>query len=311
MRKIPAVLAAVSLVAVGLTGCTAPWSSSCSRPANVDPSVTDVITVKGDIDAEPDISLYTPFRTEQTVVEDLVVGDGQAITTDEQLVVLDLKIVDGETGETLVATGYDGDLSAPFQMSGLVQNVPAFSDALHCATEGTRTVVALAPGDISEEIAQSMELADDVSTVAVIDVRKVYLPAADGAPVFNSGFGLPSVVRAPDGTPGVVVPDGNAPTELVVQTLLRGTGEEVTGDLPVRAHITAVSWNDKTVTNTTWGGEPTSISLDAAPEGFTDALKGATVGSQLMVINPAETEGGDAQIFVIDILGLDALPPAE
>lgn len=310
MRKIPAVLAVLSLSAVGLVGCSAPWSSSCQRPADADPAVTDLITVEGDIDAEPEVSLYTPFRTDATVVEDLEVGEGTAITTDAQLVVLDLTIVDGETGETVFASPYDGDLSSPFLLSGLVEDIPPLSDALSCATEGTRTVVALPPGSVSPEVAASLEIGEDSSLVAVVDVRKVYLAAASGSLVFNSGFGLPAVVRAPDGSPGVVVPDSSAPTELVSQVLIRGEGEVVTGEQPVRVNILAVSWNDKTVTNTTWGAEPSSISLDAAPDDFTATLVGQTVGSQLMVVNPAETEGGDAQIFVIDILGLDA-PAAE
>lgn len=316
MRKIPAALAVAALTAVALTGCSTPSASGCSRPAAEDASVSDLFTVTGALDKAPQIEVYTPFRTDETVVTDVETGEGTAITTDEQLVVLDLTIVSGDTGETLIETNYDGNLANPFQLSQLVQSVPAFTDALRCATEGSRVAIALKPGDIAPDAAASLDLAEDASAVAVVDVRKVYLARADGANVFNSGFGLPSVVRAPDGTPGVTIPDSAPPTETVVQTLERGSGEVVTGDRPVRINYTGITWADREVFDTTWGAEPASVTLDGVVPGFAQALEGATVGSQiLVVVTPEDGYGNQAQgsipadstlVFVIDILGLDA-----
>ncbi|MET0736574.1 MAG: FKBP-type peptidyl-prolyl cis-trans isomerase [Microbacterium sp.] len=318
MRKIPAVpavLAVLGLAAVGLAGCSQPGSSACPRPADADTSVSDLISVSGSTDAEPEITVYTPFHTDQTVVKDVETGEGTPITTDSQLVVLDVTIVGGSTGEPLVSTAYSGSLADPVQLSRITQSVPALTDALHCAAPGTRTVVALAPGDIEAETAASWGLAEDESAVAVVDIRKVYLSRADGADVFNSASGLPSVVRAPDGRPGIIIPDAEPPTEIVVQTIKRGNGDVVTGDVPVRIHYTGVSWADKTVTDTTWDSEPVSITLDAILPGFSEALTGQTVGSQVMVVVPASDAGGEqgageTLVFVIDILGLDE-PPAE
>ena len=219
-------------------------------------------------------------------------------------------------GEVLLETPYDGSLDNPFQLSQLVQSIPALTDAMHCATEGSRVAIALAPGDLTPDAAASLDLADDASAVAVVDLRKVYLAQADGANVFNSGFGMPSVVRAPDGTPGVTIPDSAPPTETVVQTLKRGSGEVVTGDRPVRVNYTGITWDDGEVFDSTWGAEPASLTLDGVVPGFAQALEGQTVGSQVLVVIPPEDGYGDqAQgsipagstlVFVIDILGLDA-----
>lgn len=318
MRKLPAFLATIGLSAVTLVGCAAVGApGSCPRPVDSDPAVSELVTVSGQVGSQPDIEIYTPFHTTHTATHDVEVGDGVAVTTDAQLVVLDLTIVSGETGETLLESGYSGDLAA-FQLSALTESIPAFTDALHCATEGSRVVVALAPGDIAEQAAASIGLGEDESAVAVVDVHQVYLPRADGSLVFNVGNGLPTVVRAPDGRPGIIVPDAVAPTETTVQTLIRGTGETVTGDEPVRVHYTGVLWDDRTVFDSSWDREPASFTLDAVVPGFAEALRGQTVGSQVMVVVPPEEGYGDEEqpgipagstlVFVIDILGLDQVP---
>jgi peptidylprolyl isomerase len=315
VRKIPASLAILGLVAVGLVGCSVPGSSTCDRSDEPDAAGLSGVTVSGTTDEVPEVELYTPFRASSTQFEDVAVGDGTQITTDSQLIVLDLSITSGETGDTLFETAYDGDLSGVAPLSQWMQVVPGFEDALMCATEGSRVVVALPPGAIEPTTAASLALGEDDSAVAVLDVRKVYLPKADGANQFNDGSGLPTVVRAPDGRPGIIIPETEPPTELVVQTLKKGTGAEVTGDAPVRVHYTGLTWADRTVFDTTWDAEPKSIELDTMPEGFKKALEGQTVGSQvLVVIPPDEGYGDQAQgqipadstlVFVVDILGID------
>lgn len=318
MRKIPAALAVLGLVTVGLAGCSLPGASDCSRPAVSDPDVMDLITVEGETDAEPEVDVYTPLKAPRLAYEDVVTGEGTAITAPNQLIVVDVSVFNGETGEPIVATAYDGDLSRVTSPSQWTQNFPGFEKALDCATDGSRIAVALSPEDMSAEVASSFGLAEDESAVAVIDVRKVYLAAADGANQFNSGFGLPSVVRAPDGRPGLIIPDGAPPEELVVQTLKKGDGPEVTGDEPVRVHYTGVVWGEDDAFDSTWDGEAASVTLDGVVPGFADALEGQTVGSQVLVVIPPDLGYGDQDqgaipagstlVFVIDILGLDAAP---
>lgn len=320
MRKIPAALIVLGLVTVGLAGCSLPGASDCSRPAVSDPDVMDLITVEGETDAEPEVDVYTPLKASHLAYEDVVTGEGTAITAPNQLMVIDVSVYNGETGEPIVATAYDGDLSRVTSPSQWTENFPGFEDALHCATDGSRIAVALSPEDMSAEVASSFGLAEDESAVAVIDVRKVYLAAADGANQFNSGFGLPSVVRAPDGRPGLIIPDGAAPEELVVQTLKKGDGPEVTGEEPVRVHYTGVVWGEDEAFDTTWDGEAASVTLDGVVPGFADALEGQTIGSQVLVVIPPDLGYGDQDqgaipagstlVFVIDILGTDVPPEA-
>ncbi len=321
MRKLPASLAVLALASVGLVGCSVPTSADCPRPQVVDPGVMDLITVEGDPDSAPQVDVYLPLSTTETAYQDIVTGNGGAITDSSQLVALDITIVSGETGDTLVGTAYDGSLDSVFSVARWEETIPALNEALACATEGSRIAIALAPGDINEQAAVSLGLAESESAVAVVDLRKVYLPAANGSLVFNSGHGMPSVVRAPDGRPGVIVPDSAAPTEVVVQTLKKGDGAVVDGSYPVRVHYTGLTWDEREVFDTSWDGDPASLSLDAVVPGFAEALDGATVGSQILVVIPPDQgygdvdqgaiPGGSTLVFVIDVLGIDTLDAAE
>jgi hypothetical protein len=318
VRSFSAALAVLGLVTVGLAGCSLPGSADCSRPAVSDSDVMDLVDVTGDADSEPEVDVYTPLQTSSLAFADVETGEGTAITTPEQLVVIDVALFSGKTGEPLVATPYDGDLSRVYPVSQWTQNFPGFEEALDCATEGSRVAIALAPEDIEAQSAASLGLAENDSAVAVVDVRKVYLAAADGADQFNSGTGMPAVVRAPGGRPGLIMPEGEPPAELTIQTLKKGDGPEVTGEQPVRVHYTGVAWGEDESFDSSWDSQPASMTLDGVVPGFAQALEGQTVGSQVLVVIPPELGYGDQEqgsipanstlVFVIDILGLDEAP---
>lgn len=313
VRKIPASAALLGLVAVGLVGCSLPGSTACARP---DAAPLTGVTVTGPVGQAPDLDVYTPFRVSEPAFEDVEVGAGIPITDDAQLISMDISIFSGDTGENLVETNYDGDLSQASTVARWYEVIPGLEDVLPCATEGSRIAVALPPGSIEESTAERLELGSDDSAIAVVDIAKVYLAHAEGTPRFNVGGGLPTVVRAPDGRPGVIIPDAAPPADLVIQTLIEGSGEEVSGDVPVRVHYTGLTWAERNVFETTWDTEPKSIDLETMIPGFAEALIGQKVGSQVMVVIPPDQAYGDqAQgpipadstlVFVVDILGVDA-----
>ncbi|GAA1931498.1 FKBP-type peptidyl-prolyl cis-trans isomerase [Microbacterium aoyamense] len=302
MRKIPlttAALAVLGLTVVALTGCSSSTTSACERPVD-DSGLADVVTVSGEFGSEATVDVYRPLTPTTTASDDVIVGEGNAITTDTQLVVVDLTVVSGEDDD---AEPFYGSTRA-VQLSELTGIFPGLSEGLRCATEGSRVVVALPADSIDAGTAQSVGLSEGDSAIAVVDLRQVYLARAQGADVFNSGLGLPSVVRATDGRPGVIVPDSAPPTDVVVETLIRGDGDVVTGDAPVRVNYTSVGWESKTQTQTTWDASAPSITFGADAPPFAESLIGHTVGSQVLVIVPGEAE---TQIYVVDILGIDAV----
>ncbi|MBP2419412.1 FKBP-type peptidyl-prolyl cis-trans isomerase [Microbacterium imperiale] len=311
MRRILAAAGALSLTVVALTACSTPsgGSASCLRePA--DSSALDLVQVgEAPVGTEPEISLGAPVHVDGLAARDLVVGDGRAITSDAQDVVFDLTVIDGSSGAPIAASGYSGDLSQVYPLDNWEATFPGLVDALACATEGSRVVMALGPDEVTADTRARFGMGPDATTVVVLDLQKVYLAAADGAEQFNDRSGMPSVVRAPDGRPGIVVPDAEPPAEVAVEVLKKGDGPEVTGDVPVRVHYTAVSWSDQQVVDTTWGSGSRPLMIDSMGDSFADALRGQPVGSQVLAVIPGDDGAagatGDTLVYVIDILGLD------
>ncbi|MFT4219731.1 MAG: FKBP-type peptidyl-prolyl cis-trans isomerase [Microbacterium sp.] len=317
MRKIPAILTVLGVAALSLTGCGSVGASACARPAAPTDGLTSQVEATGAMGTEPSVAISAPLHVDTASTWDAVEGEGTPITADDQLVVLDIALYDGTSGEKLVATSFDGDMSRVFAMQQWIETFPDLGELLECATEGSRVYVTLPPGGVEEQAAASLQLDATSSAVLVVDVGKVYLPRATGAAVFNDARNMPTVVRAPDGQPGIIVPDADPPTDIVVQTLVRGDGEKLKDGDGARIHYTGLPWErGASVLATSWGTSPVTAPVGAASlPGFQEALAGQTVGSQVLVVVPADqvtadsvpnAPSGKALVYVIDILGIDA-----
>lgn len=290
MRKSSAALSVLALSALALTGCSAAPSfdgASCDRVSSE--NLADAVSVTGDIGA-PRAELTTPVRTAELEYADVIVGDGPAVTSSKQSIIVGVAYYDGTSGQELNAgmTLWDSVTAA--------EQLPGIDAVLPCLTEGSR-VVASVPAD-------TLGGAAGDSIIAVIDVVYAALPKAEGHDVFNTANGLPNVVRAPDGRPGVIIPDGAAPSDVVTETLIEGEGE-IVGDGQPMFHLTAVGWDDRQVTNTTWDG-PASLDVSMFPPAVDTAVRKATIGSQVLVVIPGEGDAS-AQAYVVDVLGV--MPP--
>ena len=90
----------------------------------------------------------------------------------------------------------------------------------------------------------------------------------------------------------------------------------------VLVHYTGVKWSDGTVFDSSWErGAPASFATTGVVEGFQQALEGQTVGSQVLVVDPAGVRlrraGRDHElqdetlVFVVDILGTQSPATAQ
>jgi len=258
------------------------------------------VTVEGDLGEAPDVTVYSPVKADETAFADVITGDGRTLTSTSQPMVLDIAFYAGESGEKLYESEYNGDASRVHSIAYWAERSAGLETVLECATGDSRIVAVLTPEDFGEANVEAFGLGEDENIVAVVDLQDVYLARAEGASQFNDAGGLPTVVRAADGTPGVIIPDSAAPTEAVTQTLIKGDGAEVEEDSTIITNIMAVGWDDKTVASSSWGAEP-NIG-PAAKE-----LVGASVGSQLLVVVP-EADGNPATAIVVDILGIVPVP---
>ena len=130
--------------------------------------------------------------------------------------------------------------------------------------------------------------------------------------------GMPTVVLAPSGQPGVQIPKSQAPAELKIVDLIKGRGETVEIGDKVTLHYSGFLWSTGNPFDSSWdSGAPVQWELTETGfiKGFVEALNGAVVGSQVLaVIPPGDGYGDQASetipanstlVFVIDILGVD------
>lgn len=130
--------------------------------------------------------------------------------------------------------------------------------------------------------------------------------------------GFPTISLAANGAPEITQLDEPAPADFKLSTTIKGEGQVVTLSDLVTVHYSGWVWGGDLFDSSWTRGEPAQFSLLQVIPGFTKALEGKTVGSQVIaVIPPAEGYGDQGAgsippnstlIFVVDILAATPLP---
>jgi peptidylprolyl isomerase len=115
--------------------------------------------------------------------------------------------------------------------------------------------------------------------------------------------------------PAITVPEGDPPTELVVDTVVSGDGAEVQeGDLLVVDYV-GVLWDGGEEFDSSWENEQPAtfpIGTGGVIEGWDEGLVGQTVGSRVLLTVPPDLGYGDQEqgdippdstlVFAVDVL---------
>ena len=309
MRSSLALIATAGAVVIALTGCTAPAPAPEASTADS----SDAVVVTGDFGSEPRVEFPTPLAPQETQCTEVIAGEGDYLQ-EGQFVLVGASLFDGATGEEVQVVGYDGE-PVPLVLGD--GTLPAFTQGLSCAREGSRVVVVAPSEEIGGEAGQG-------SLVAVFDVARAFPLRADGA-VRLTRDGFPAVVLAPDGRPGITVPESDPFENTEVEVLKQGNGPVVEDGDTVVVHYTGVLWDGGEVFDSSWqtseeGNQtpgPRMVVVGEGSEmipGFSDAIVGQKVGSQVgVVVAPVDGYGDQESgsipanstlFFVIDILGV-------
>ncbi|MBO3101005.1 FKBP-type peptidyl-prolyl cis-trans isomerase [Cellulomonas fengjieae] len=273
-------------------------STASSTASAADVAALEKVKVEGDRGSKPTITLpTTPFEVESLVVRVVDEGDGAEIT-DGQTLAIQTTAVSGADGSEL------GDTYSS-QAEKIVaddQLVPDLHDALVGQKVGVRIVFAV-PSESGTNVVVG-EVVDAQDTPKPLD-------GPEGEAV-TPPAGLPTVTLDDAGKPTVTPVGGDAPTSLVVQPLIKGTGAEVTADQTLTVNYSLFLWDGTPVESSFDSGEPATFPLNGVIAGWTEGLPGQTVGSQvLLVVPPDKGYGAEATetipanstlIFVVDIL---------
>jgi hypothetical protein len=308
VRSSLALIATAGLVAIVLSGC-----ASAPAPEAEAGRSSETVVVKGDFGKAPRVDFATPLAPETTQCTEVIKGEGELLQ-EGQFVLLGASVFNGTTGEEVQVVGY-GEDAAPLALGG--KTPIAFTKGLTCAREGSRVVIVAPPEETIRPGDDPASAKGGDSIVAVFDVQRAFPARADGA-VRLSRDGFPAVVLAPGGRPGITVPKSDPPEHLEVELLKEGAGPVVEDGDTVVVHYTGVLWDDNTVFDSSWeNGTPAMFVVGEGGQvvtGFSDALVGQKVGSQVGVIVPPSEGYGDqgnekipansTLFFVIDILGV-------
>ena len=320
---------AIAGVLLALAGCSGSPSTESSTETEASDGCTpaasgaasDAVQVEGDLGTAPtvtiDAPLESPEETERTVV---IEGEGDPAESGS-VVTVQYSAFNGTSGESIEATTYAEDGSADFELAeGLL---PGLLTALECSTAGERITAVIPPADaFGDTGSEALGLAAADSLVFVLDVVKIAepveapeaLPRANGAdqPIPD---GFPAVTLGDDGAPTVTIPDAAAPTKLQIAVLKQGDGATVEDGADVTVHYTGVIWETGEVFDSSWTrGAPATFSTNGVIPGFSQALVGQQVGSQVIAVIPPAQGYGDTPpegstitatstlVFVVDIL---------
>ncbi|MFV2144959.1 FKBP-type peptidyl-prolyl cis-trans isomerase [Isoptericola sp. G70] len=274
------------------------------EPTEADVAAVAAIKVTGDPGSEPELAFE---ELEVSVPTTRVVDEGDGDELAEGMKVTMQYVAYDAAGERLGST-WENDAPESFTLGD--PSYDLLTDPLLGQPVGTRILIANPTVDAQNEPSTVVNLVEITEAVQI--------PARAEGEAVEPADGLPAVTLADDGAPSVEIPEGyEAPDELVAQTLIEGEGDEVSADQTVTAHYTG--WTlDGEVFDSSWErGEPTSFSLQQVIPGWTDGISGQTVGSQVLLVIPAEQayganppEGSGIEpdsplIFVVDILDAD------
>lgn len=312
-----ALLSLTALSALLIAGCTpAPSTEPEATPtteatadlcaaAVASGAVSESVTVEGETGTESTATFETPLAIEElqsTVIDE---GSGDPAVAGD-LVQFALSAYDATSGEKLGAQGYNDDL-LPQQISP----DSVLGQVVGCAKPGSRFVATFPAAPEQGSSAQ----------VYIIDVLGTAAAAAWGDPQ-DPVDGLPTVELEEDGSPTVTLPEGDIPTEFEKATLKEGDGAVVEVGDSVLVQYHGVSWDTGEVFDESWGKQPFTFTVGSGVvQGFSDAVTGETVGSQVIAVLPPAVAYGEGEIndadltgqtlvFVVDILAA-AKPPTQ
>jgi peptidylprolyl isomerase len=301
---------AVALAAAGLAGCSAAGNGGCTPEARSG-QASQAVNATGA--KKPKVTFATPQHASSTQVSTLKPGTGDPIRGTQEIVA-EFTILNGTTGKLVTSTPYTTlAQAATFVVDGVP--VQGLRKALVCAKVGERLAAVIPPREGYPASGRPTSVGAGDSLVVVADIERAYLARANGVNQVMAG-GLPAVVLAPNGRPGITVPKSDPPKHLVVADLKTGSGAVLKASDTAVVHYTGVVWSGQSVFSSTWQtGAPASLSLGQAVKGIKTALVGQRVGSQVIaVIPPGDGYGskGDASlsipgnatlVLVFDVLG--------
>jgi peptidylprolyl isomerase len=309
VRRLLAILLPGLLLLTACGGGEPPAPEPTSQSAGETTKLDSLkLTENGDKKA-PGVEFTKPLEVTEATVKVVKDGDGDRVKAN-QIASISIVALSGRDGSTLEDT-FPGEPEELELTDDLKTESPVIYNAFVGAKIGTHLALAV-PGKAAAEgaEAQPTQLLV-VKVLSAKDAPKV-LDKPEGETV-TPPAGLPTVKDNDKGIPEISVEGVAAPTALVSQDLIKGTGPEVKETDTLTVNYVGVALEGGKVFDSSFDrGEKASFPLTGVIKGWTQGLTGKTVGSRVLLVIPKDLaygeEGqGDAKgdlVFVVDILGV-------
>ncbi len=268
------------------------------------------ITASGELGEKPTISFTKPFHVVNNSYEIVQKGDGDK-PTDGQKLCLHQIIVNPTTGKELSSTWNSSmDCSAKLSTSTMTT---AFYKLFKSMNVRSTVVLGIKSTSTSTSSTSSSSTTSYLMVLTLMQAKTI-ANRATGTKVTDIDSSLPTVTLASNGKPTIHgLKNYKFGGSLISQTLIEGTGAEVTSDETVSVQYTGWVLKSGKQFDTTWDdAQATDLSLSNTITGWQEGLKGKKVGSQVLLIIPADKGYGSTAktnipanstlVFVIDIL---------
>ena len=307
-QSVRRLIVALTVAFVALAGTTVAAAASDSGPLSK-------ISVEGAAGEKPTLKFAKPFDASKTISAEVSAGTGDKLAKSTK-VTFDFVVVDGRTGKEIGSSFGTTPASAVLDKS-LIS--PGFVNGLIGTSVGSRVLVAIAPKEGLAKNVQTPGVKKNDTLIFLIDVKGVRTPLtrATGEAVAPAS-GLPGVTLDDStGKPAITVTGTAAPSELVAQPLIKGTGATVVAGQTITVHYTGVIWGTGKQFDSSWDrGSPIDFGIGngSVIKGWDESLVGQTIGSQMLLVVPpdkgygaagqssAGIAGTDTLVFVVDIL---------
>ncbi|MES1212390.1 MAG: FKBP-type peptidyl-prolyl cis-trans isomerase, partial [Leifsonia sp.] len=286
----------------------------------------------GSAKQQPTATFPTPLVAKQggSQLSQNDAGTGAQIRNGDQ-VDFEYTVFSGATGEALGGSGFGANGSTTPRVAAVSTEkgkaTTALIRSLICARDGERySLVTTARDGFGKGALASSSIADSETLVVVVEVEDHFLGKANGINQLPSD-GMPNVITAVNGQPGIVIQELDKPKDLRISTIKAGSGAVVKKGATVHLKYTGWTWPDTgdkpgTWDETTWDNDravdfPVTSTDDggALPPAMFKALVGAKVGSQVLVVIPPKdgfpsgsaptgVDPDSTLIMVIDVLGI-------
>ncbi|BCW67138.1 peptidylprolyl isomerase [Arthrobacter sp. NicSoilB4] len=284
-----------------------PTSQSAGETAKLD-SVK--LTENGDKKA-PGVEFAKPLEVKEPTVKVLKEGDGDRVKAN-QIASISIVALNGKDGSTLEDT-FPKDPEELELNDELKTSSAVIYNAFVGAKVGSHLALAV-PGAAAAEGAEAQPT--QLLVVKVLSVKDAppVLDKPEGETV-TPPAGLPTVKDNDKGTPEISVEGVAAPTALVSQDLIKGTGPQVKETDTLTVNYVGVALAGGKVFDSSFErGEKATFPLTGVIKGWTQGLAGKTVGSRVLLVIPKDLAYPDATagsgqpegdlVFVVDILGV-------